>query len=213
MKSQVGLSLALGLALIIGAHSEVRADRIGGGFKAGLNIATLGGADAEAANVKSINGAILGAYLRIAITNQFSIQPEFLFSRNGAKADTLGITGTIKLNYFEAPLLFRYGFQNASNVTPSIFAGPVLSGRLSADAEAEVAGIKVSTGLEDEVKPLDFGLVFGGELGVLLGRPELTLEVRYKLGLTSIDDTGSNGDIKNRVFSVLIGIYFGPGGD
>jgi hypothetical protein len=45
-----------------------------------------------------------------------------------------------------------------------------------------------------------------------LGLTDLGFELRYNLGLTDINDIiGSTVDIKNRVFSVLVGISFGVG--
>ncbi|MEJ2719879.1 MAG: porin family protein, partial [bacterium] len=171
-------------ALLVGLvmANPADAERVGGGFKAGMNIATLSGDEADAADVESVTGLIAGGYLRIELSDHFALQPELLFSRNGAKGDTLGLEGTVTLDYIEVPVLLRYSLGHAGRFTQRLFAGPSIRGRLSAEAEADNGYVR---SLDTLVRPFDFGVVFGADFGILLGRPEFTLEVRYLLGLTN----------------------------
>lgn len=197
---------ALFLVLLL-ASSSAKAARVSGGLKGGLNVATLSGADAT--DAEAITGAVIGWYVRVVLNERFSVQPELLFTRNGAKADTLDIEGTIKLNYAELPVLIRYSFPTGEKIMPSLFVGPAVSGLLSAKAEAEVGGKTRSIGIESEISDFDLSVIIGGDVGFSVGRPQITIEARYKIGLSSIDDTGQNADVTNRVFSALIGIFFG----
>lgn len=199
---------ALSIGVLMTGSAE--AERVGGGFKLGMNIATLSGEEADAADAESITGLIAGGYLQIELNDRFALQPELLFSRDGAKGDTLGLEGTVTLDYIEVPVLLRYSLGHAGRFTQRLFFGPSIRGRLSAEAEADNGAVR---GLDTLVRPFDFGLVFGADLGILLGRPEFTFEVRYLLGLTNIDDTGSGAEFKNRVFSIIAGLHFGPNGD
>lgn len=54
------------------------------GVKGGLNLSNLSG-DIE--DAKSLFGAHVGAFAEIKITDKFSVQPELLFSMQGAKQE------------------------------------------------------------------------------------------------------------------------------
>jgi hypothetical protein len=187
------------------AAQEARADRVGGGFKLGMNVATLSGDQADAANAESITGLVAGAFLRVDLNDFLAVQPELLFSRNGAKGDTLGIEGTVKLDYIEVPVLLRCSFGRGAKLIPAFFLGPAVLYRLAANAEADNG---LTRSLDQSVRRTDFGLVFGADFSVPLGRPQVTIEARSTLGLTNIDDTGSGADIRNRAFSIILGMYF-----
>ncbi len=45
----------------------------------------------------------------------------------------------------------------------------------------------------------------------LTGNVSLVLDGFYNLGLTKIDDSGVNDDVKNRAFSILAGLSFAVG--
>ena len=96
---------------------------------------------------------------------------------------------------------------------PTIYAGPAISGRLSAEVEGTIAGRTITVGLDDEVTAFDTSVVLGLELGVPSGRRQFTIEARYTQGLGSIDDSGATpaADVKNRVFSIVIGGWFATG--
>jgi hypothetical protein len=49
----------------------------------------------------------------------------------------------------------------------------------------------------------DFGLTFGGGLSFEVGGAEVGVDVRYTLGLTTIDDDDDPWDLKNKVISIM----------
>ena len=61
--------------------------------------------------------------------------------------------------------------------------------------------------IKDESQNVDFGLILGVEFPFL---EDISIDVRYKLGLSTIDDSGSRRrrDIKNRMFSVTMHFDF-----
>lgn len=60
-----------------------------------------------------------------------------------------------------------------------------------------------------DVKSTDFGAVLGAGLEYGLGTTAILVDGRLGLGLTSIADSeGFDFDVKNRVFSLLIGVSF-----
>lgn len=200
--------LGLALYFLVGGPQEAAGQVDGVGLKAGWNITTLTGEMAEAANVESINGLLAGGFVRFEIAKGFSLQPELLFSRKGAEGDTLGIRGTVTLNYIEIPVLLRYTIPVDFSYVPTVFAGPAFSGRLSANAEATVWGRAFTTSITDEVKSSDTGIVLGFEIAFPGNPRRITFEGRFTQGLKEIDQ-GGDLKVKNRVFSIVMGIYFG----
>jgi serine/threonine-protein kinase len=57
---------------------------------------------------------------------------------------------------------------------------------------------------DGDVKIMDFGLIFGA--GVEFGK--ITVDARYNLGLTTIDDSEEEADVKNSVISIMVGYSF-----
>ena len=180
------------------------------GLKAGLNIANLNGSDAG--NSDSRTGFLAGGFFAYDFSPMFSIQPEVLYTMKGAqqKENYLGqsVTYTLKLDYVEIPVLLKLNIPLApgSTVKPSIFAGPAIDFKVNSQVEAESGGQTASADLED-IKGTDFGLVFGGALAFDLSGYDLGFDVRYTLGLTSIDDSGNDADIKNSAISIAA--FFG----
>jgi hypothetical protein len=74
-----------------------------------------------------------------------------------------------------------------------------------------------SVDINDYTKSTDFGLVFGGGLDIAAGPGAVTLECRYVLGLTEIDDGFQEAledpdpqkvDAKNHSIMILVGYSF-----
>jgi len=116
-------------------------------------------------------------------------------------------TLTISLDYIEVPILFKViiPIEN-SPIHPSVFVGPYVAFNTTAKQKLEYMGESQEADIED-VASTDFGLVFGAGLGFPVGTNEVGVDFRYGLGLTSLDDSGEDLDIKNSVFN--INAYFG----
>ena len=123
------------------------------------------------------------------------------------------LKGTIKLSYLEIPVLAKIAIPTQGSVKPVLIIGPSLSFKLSAEAEGEmeVEGYSESEEIDisDEVSGVDFGLVFGAGVDVLLASGTLTFDARYNLGLTNVPDIeGESYDVKNAVISFMVGYAF-----
>ena len=57
------------------------------------------------------------------------------------------------------------------------------------------------------MKSTEFGLQFGGGIGFPVGKGELGVDIRYILGLSTIDDSADEADVKNNVIN--INLYYG----
>jgi len=180
----------------------------GKGLKGGLNFANLHGDDAEGWDSKI--GFCAGGFITYSINGMFAIQPEVLFTMKGAKdeeewgGETLKYT--ISLNYLEIPVLAKLSMSSQGSVVPSLFVGPYLAIKLTGKAKVEYAGESEEEDIED-LKATDFGLVFGGGVDFALGSSKVTVDARYTLGLTTIDASEWEADVKNGVFSLMVGYF------
>src|SRR5690606_27573924 len=137
-------------------------------------------------------GYHLGGLLNFGIGNHFSIQPEVLFSTQGAKIDRAGNKSDFKVNYVTVPVMFRLKTTGGFYVE----AGPQ-------------AGFRTSTNIPDQTinnfaKNLD--LAVGGGIGYqsAIG---LGIGVRYIAGVSKVGNfTGQNinPDFKNSVIQASL---------
>lgn len=179
------------------------------GVLGGLNLATLGGADAD--GFESKPGILLGGYASFGITKNFAIETGALYSQRGAKFSDQGVTLKFKLDYVEVPLLLSARFPGEGGVTPFFSGGPAFAFKASCGFSVTGSGTSVGTGcraVEDEleigIKSADAGLV--GAAGVDV--KSLRIALRYFLGLSTIDNVAPTYSIKNQVFSLVVGYGF-----
>ncbi len=167
------------------------------GIKGGLNIATITGDDTS--GVSSIIGFNVGAFTEIKISEKFSIQPELLYSTQGAKVDSDGDNVDFILSYLNIPIMAKY------YVSPkfSLEAGPQIGFLTSAKGKA----MGVSIDVKDFFNSTDFGLNLGGGYDFT---KNLSAGLRYNLGLSNIAKTeaGDNTKSQNSVFSISVGYKF-----
>ncbi len=179
------------------------------GAKAGLNISNLSGSDAG--NPDSKTGFAGGVFFMYQFTNMFAIQPEAYYTMKGAKQkgniQGYDYTATLSLDYIEIPILLKLLIPiQGSKINPAIFAGPSIAFNTTHKVKAEVAGQSSESDIQN-IKSTDFGLVFGGGIGFPIGKNELGFDIRYILGLGTIDDSSTSADVKNGVIN--FNVYFG----
>lgn len=121
--------LFLGLGLVAGTIAFAQTSP-SFGIKAGLNVSSI--SDDGYEDSKSKAGFYGGVFMNASLSEQFSIQPEVLYSQYGAKVTqsyTTDIAGTVRkyessqsrnLDYITVPVMFQF------NATPNFYleAGP-----------------------------------------------------------------------------------------
>lgn len=182
------------------------------GVKGGIVSSTTYGSAIDDAG--SLTRFSAGASVEVGVTRLLLIQPELLYTRKGARAFGQD-AGEIRLAYIEIPVLAKLTF-GGTRVRPSIFAGPAVA--IAASCEVEFVEVADPVECIDppeegvdvlDVKSTDFGAVLGAGLEYGLGTTAILVDGRLGLGLTSIADSeGFDFDVKNRVFSLLIGVSF-----
>ncbi|WP_395654393.1 porin family protein [Flavobacterium sp.] len=191
------------------------------GAKVGLNISNLSG-DVE--DTKSLIGAHLGGFAEISISEKFAIQPELLFSIQGAKSEysesdidySYSEETKTKLNYLNVPILAKYYVADKF----ALLAGPQFGILMSAKEDYEFSetfsGTTDSGSESIDAKEFYKSLALSFNLGASYSITEnFFVDARYNLGLSSIakDYTDEFGDstsfkINNNVFQFSIGYRF-----
>ncbi len=193
--------LVIALALVALMSGSVFAEGMTLGFKGGLNLANWTGDDIDENKIKLCFGG--GVFMNYQMTESVSLQPELLFMMKGTKADIDEDAG-YKMTYIDIPVLAKFSVPMEGAFAPCFFAGPYIGLLMSADMyyEDEEESIK------DDLKSTDFGLMFGGGFDYDMGEGYLTFDVRYALGLTSLDDSEDELDIKNSGILFMVGYGF-----
>jgi len=161
------------------------------GVKAGLNMADLGGDDADGLDSKV--SFHVGGFAEIKLSDKFAFQPELVYSAQGAKADG----GTYDLGYLNIPLMAKYFATDKF----SIEAGPQVGFLMSAKGNPDSGD---SFDIKDELKSTDFGFNLGAGYDFT---ENFSAGLRYNLGLSNIIDA-DGADWKNSVFSLSVGYKF-----
>ncbi|MCA0153848.1 porin family protein [Winogradskyella vincentii] len=169
------------------------------GAKAGVNFASITGEDTD--DLDGITSFHIGAMVEIPVSEKFSVQPELLYSAQGATTSEDGMDLDFKVNYINVPIMAKYFVAEGL----SLEAGPQLGFLI----DAEIEGGDVSIDIKDQVNSFDFGVNFG--LGYKLDSG-LNFGARYNLGLSDGNDDPeffeSEEAFKNGVFQFSIGYFF-----
>jgi len=198
------------LLFIVAAFTSISLAQMQLGLKAGLNIANIGGSDVDELVGQSLDSKTTfagGIFFMYQFSDMFAIQPEAYYSMKGATYSEGGVDLTISLDYIEIPLLLKFIIPiKGSNIRPSIFAGPAIGFNTTHKMKVEYSGQSAEEDIPD-TKSTDFSLAFGGGVGFPVGNGELGVDVRYILGLSTIDDSSDPWDVKNNVIN--FNLYYG----
>jgi hypothetical protein len=188
------------------------------GLKAGIDLSSLSNVDVEdPAKMVQKLGFQGGLVAKAGFNPYLALQMELLFAQKGMKLTVTesGITAKVwtNINYLEIPLLLKASIPLDpvfiyANVGPSLGIG--LSAKLATDPDL---GLNQTIKFEENgFQRLDFGVVFGGGVGVKLGNGELFLDLRYTLGISDVnnvsDATKEKSDYEsnsNRNIGIAIG--------
>ena len=180
------LLVVAGLLLSV---ATVNAQSFSIGPKAGLNISNYTGGDIES---DALVGYHLGGVINYGFGKVFSIQPEVLFSTQGAKVENNGAKSDFKISYVTIPVMLKF----KSNGGFYVEFGPQVGFRTSSDIPDQT--------INNFAKSLDLaagaGIGYQSPIGLGLG-------VRYIAGLSKVGDfTGTNidPDFKNSVIQASI---------
>lgn len=213
MRKIFSLTAVSVLALFF-AVQPLDAQGVGIGFEAGLNVSDLSvDTDGTSTEFDAETGFRAGGVLRYDFAPVIGIQTGASYSRKGAldPSEGTGPEAKIELDYIEVPLLLQLNIPTGpAPVNPRLFAGGTLNfeiscNRLENGTESECSLGQVA-GQDFEPKSTDLGFLFGGGLDFPAGPGAFTVDARFDLGLSDINDVAdSPTELKNRNFQATAG--------
>ncbi|MFY0629048.1 MAG: PorT family protein [Flavobacteriaceae bacterium] len=174
--------------IAIAFAAKVNAQDVKLGVKLGMNVSSVNGGSS---NLDSKTGFVLGGTAEVFLTEKFSIQPELLFSQQGAESRGDFI---YDLNYLTVPVMAKYYIAKGFSVE----AGPQFSFLVKDEL------ISVTNGATANTDAGNFDLNANLGLGYKLNNG-IFFQTRYNLGIIAISE---NPDIKNGVFQMSVGYQF-----
>ena len=197
------ITLCLFAILTFYGVSFAQTPKVKYGAKTGLNFANI----TDLSSSSNRTGFHVGGVAEIFINEKFSIQPELMYSTQGAKYDVdidfeyimVNAKSTIKLDYLNIPIMAKYYVMDGL----SLQAGPQIGINVKAEQEVQALGQNIVIKIKNNTNSIDFGLNFGAGYELPLG---VFFDARYNLGLTKIIEEGETS--KHRVFQLSVGYKF-----
>jgi|APLow6443716910_1056828.scaffolds.fasta_scaffold140742_1 hypothetical protein len=181
MKYLIGLISAILITGIASAqHGNAPEGHVSLGIKGGLNLYNIN--NDNNSTYDQITGYHFGLLGHIHLKNPWAIQPELVYSTQGAKSGD----ANYELGYINVPVLIQYMFDNGFRLQ----AGPQV-------------GFLVSADNKDELNPIEFGVSFGASY--VVPSTGFGIDARYNLGLSNIN---KESDVKSTNRGIQLGIFY-----
>lgn len=164
------------------------------GLKGGVNVSNFTGTTFNNVEKKALIGFHGGALLSLLLGDHFAIQPEALFSTQGAKFKSGTTSNDYKVSYLNVPVMAKIRFPGGFYVE----AGPQVGFKLKENIPAGSTAKDFANNLDFAV---DGGLGFHGKSGLGIG-------ARYVVGISKVGNADnvdySNTNFKNGVAQVFL---------
>jgi hypothetical protein len=197
MKFLIGLLAAILFTGIASAqHSDSPVGHVNIGIKGGLNVSNIHADDGSEYDYRI--GYHFGLLGHIHLGNHFAIQPEILFSSQGAKYTFENETTNYNLDYINVPVLFQYMFNGGFRIE----AGP----QVGFLARAKYINNSGTSDEKDYIEPIDWALCFG--MSYVHPSSGFGVDARFNMGLSNIDKNTSVVST-NRGFQAGVFYIFG----
>jgi hypothetical protein len=167
--------------------SSAQAQMVEFGLKGGVNFSSLKGDGLDGFDSSNYTSFHFGAIVELKLLENLSIQPELLYSSQGAKIDVAGFED-INYNYITVPVLAKFYLTSKKL---SLEAGPQFAFLINENVEDQFEG-----------ETFDFAAVAG--LGYNI-TDHFFIQGRYVLGLTEVSN---DADVTNRVIQLSVGYKF-----
>ncbi len=191
------------LGLVAISTTAVAQQEVKFGPKAGVNISNLSGMDDSEMRI----GFHVGAVAEIKFNEKFSLQPELLYSTQGAKSTVLGVETKANNDYINVPIMAKYYIVEGFSAELGPYVGFLM--------KSEVKAGDNTMDSKDFYKSVDFGLGVGLAYDMPMG---FFVGARLNVGLSKVNEDISTGngnvtietdDIKNMpVIQVGVGYKF-----
>jgi hypothetical protein len=174
------------------------------GIKAGANFSNFSGSGVDGQGLSTSVGLNAGALVKIPINEMFAVQPELVYSGQGAKGTVSGQDYTLHANYLNIPILLKYSTSSGFFVQTGPQIGFLMSAKASAGGSSQDD--------KSDYKSTDFSWAIGAGYQT---SSNIGIDARYNIGLSNIatDATNSSGTgsgtVKNGVFQISLFYMFG----
>ena len=165
------------------------------GLKGGINVSNFTGSSLDNVDKKALVGFQGGAFLSLLMGDHFAIQPEAVFSSQGARVSTINGDENWRVSSLNIPVELKVRFNGGFYLE----AGPQIGFKLNETVPNQSGG-----SAEDFAKNLDFsvnaGLGFHGKSGLGIG-------ARYAVGITKVgnlEDSDFDPNFKNGVAQLFV---------
>ncbi len=181
------------LLIVIGMVSTANAQKVNIGIKAGVNVYTIH--NDNNVNYDAKTGFHAGLIGHIHLNKQIAVQPELVYSAQGAEYSVGGVKTKFKLGYINVPVMLQYMFHNGFRLE----AGPQVGVLVSAKSETN----NNSTDIGDNLNTVDVAVGFGA--GYVHPKSGLGFDARYNLGVSNINE---NGSVKSTNRGFQLGVFY-----
>lgn len=173
------------LVMLFMIFGTLQAQTVKIGLKGGINYSNFTGAAIKTDAITSYHAGLVGQF---RIADSFALQPELLYSTQGANIKEAVNEFKSELGYLSIPVLMKINLSESL----SLETGPQASFLLSKRKEFSLG----------DYNTFDFGVC--GGLGLKI-TDHLFVQARYVLGLTEIS---KDAKAKNSVFQLSAGVFF-----
>lgn len=163
------------------------------GLKGGLNFANINASSVGAA-YNSRTGYHAGAFVNIKLT-KIAIQPELIYSVQGSDISTATSSQALDLAYVNIPVMLKFYLVGGLNLQ----AGPQF-GFLASSSGPDPNGTG-SIDYNSFLKSTDFSIGLGAGFDI----SKFSIEARYNLGMSEINDNAALTAAKNQAFQLSLG--------
>jgi hypothetical protein len=181
--------------------SQTSQAQISIGAKGGLNVSNLSGLDANNFSSSALIGYHIGGYVGINLGRNFALQPEILYSTQGATIEG-AVDENYTLNYLNVPVMVRFFTKGGLFLE----AGPQFG--------FNVGEVDLTGNYTEQIENADFSVC--GGLGYLGKSQGFGVGLRYNAGLTESSISGINSntsvDFKNGVLQLSLYMRIFGGG-
>lgn len=179
-------------------------------------------------------GYQVGAFASFNIKSYLSVSLEVLFSNTGAvnidpeyfysaENDALKnpiINSSIITNQLSIPILISYNIVDAvDGVSPRVYLGGDYSFNMKTNSlntslnkfNGDIIYTNEFSDMGNRVASSDYGAIIGAGLDIGSEKIIYTFDLRYRIGLSDINETTSsyiNSEIKRDVFSIMLGVTY-----
>lgn len=166
------------------------------GPKLGWNASNISNSDMK--NKWSFHG---GVFAEFRLTDLLAVQPELLYSRQGARDKEGGVKTWLRVNYLNIPVLAKLYVWDELSVD----LGPEFGFALNSKWKTKAGGTTVKqNGKHENTLAVNFAI------GLSYNYEDFMVSARYNAGLSNVfDKDHAGGNNKNHVFQISVGYRFG----